>query len=74
MEAVRNYFNTEGFGRWQKIYGDKDDVSKVRPSCGSGQSLQSHWLSFAYCRTCMHEADKRKQNVMVARHNNELCV
>lgn len=29
MEAVRNYFNTEGFGRWQKIYGDKDDVSKV---------------------------------------------
>ena len=27
MEAVRNYFNTEGFGRWQKIYGDKDDVS-----------------------------------------------
>ena len=29
MDAVRNYFNTEGFGRWQKIYGDKDDVSKV---------------------------------------------
>ena len=32
MDAVRNYFNTEGFGRWQKIYGDKDDVSKVKDS------------------------------------------
>ena len=24
MASVKNYFNTEGFGRWQKIYGETD--------------------------------------------------
>ncbi|KAK9866206.1 hypothetical protein WJX84_008512 [Apatococcus fuscideae] len=38
MDAVRNYFNTEGFGRWQKIYGDKDDVSKVQMDIREGHA------------------------------------
>ena len=70
MEAVRNYFNTEGFGRWQKIYGDKDDVSKVRPSCG--QSLQT--LSHVCCATCMHESDRQKLNISGARQNIKVCL
>lgn len=28
-EAVRSYFNTKGFERWNKIYGETDDVNKV---------------------------------------------
>ena len=29
-DAVANYFNTQGFERWNKIYGTTDDVNKVR--------------------------------------------
>eukprot|EP01025_Chloroclados_australasicus_P057739 TRINITY_DN7210_c1_g1_i2.p1 TRINITY_DN7210_c1_g1~~TRINITY_DN7210_c1_g1_i2.p1 ORF type:complete len:395 (-),score=38.40 TRINITY_DN7210_c1_g1_i2:353-1537(-) len=29
-EAVKTYFNTTGFDRWKKIYGDTDDVNKVQ--------------------------------------------
>ncbi len=28
-EAVRSYFNTAGFERWNKIYGETDEVNKV---------------------------------------------
>lgn len=29
LEAVKKYFNTAGFERWQKIYGETDEVNKV---------------------------------------------
>lgn len=31
-KAVASYFNTQGFERWRKIYGDTDDVNKVQQS------------------------------------------
>lgn len=31
MESVRSYFNGTGFERWNKIYGETDDVNKVPP-------------------------------------------
>lgn len=30
MESVKTYFNGTGFERWNKIYGETDDVNKVR--------------------------------------------
>lgn len=33
MDSVRNYFNGTGFERWNKIYGETDEVNKV---CGGG--------------------------------------
>lgn len=30
MDSVRNYFNTQGFERWRKIYGETDDVNSVQ--------------------------------------------
>jgi magnesium-protoporphyrin O-methyltransferase len=30
-EAVKGYFNSVGFERWNKIYGTTDDISSVRP-------------------------------------------
>ena len=30
MDSVRNYFNGTGFERWNKIYGETDEVNKVR--------------------------------------------
>ena len=30
LEAVKNYFNTAGYDRWRKIYGETDDVNKVQ--------------------------------------------
>ena len=29
LEAVKKYFNTAGFERWNKIYGETDEVNKV---------------------------------------------
>jgi magnesium-protoporphyrin O-methyltransferase len=29
MESVKSYFNGTGFERWNKIYGETDDVNKV---------------------------------------------
>lgn len=29
-DSVRNYFNTQGFERWRKIYGETDDVNSVQ--------------------------------------------
>lgn len=29
LEAVKDYFNTTGYDRWKKIYGETDDVNKV---------------------------------------------
>lgn len=30
LEAVKKYFDTAGFERWNKIYGETDEVNKVR--------------------------------------------
>lgn len=37
LEAVKKYFDTAGFERWNKIYGETDEVNKVRLG---GQSWQ----------------------------------
>jgi hypothetical protein len=29
-DAVADYFNTQGFERWNKIYGTTEDVNKVK--------------------------------------------
>ncbi|KAG2485860.1 hypothetical protein HYH03_015443 [Edaphochlamys debaryana] len=36
MEAVKNYFNTAGFERWRKIYGETDEVNKVQMDIRTG--------------------------------------
>ncbi|KAH7283449.1 hypothetical protein KP509_34G008000 [Ceratopteris richardii] len=38
MEAVRNYFNTAGFDRWRRIYGDTDDVNNVQLDIRKGHA------------------------------------
>ena len=34
--SVRNYFDTEGFSRWKKIYGETDEVNKVQLDIRNG--------------------------------------
>lgn len=38
LEAVKTYFNTEGFNRWQKIYGETDEVNKVQLDIRQGHA------------------------------------
>jgi hypothetical protein len=35
---VRNYFNTAGFERWNKIYGETDEVNKVQLDIRTGHA------------------------------------
>jgi magnesium-protoporphyrin O-methyltransferase len=48
MTEVRDYFNTEGFRRWNKIYSDTDDVNTVQLDIrnGHGQTIQKilNWI------------------------------
>lgn len=37
-DAVRNYFNTAGFERWNKIYGETDEVNKVQMDIRRGHA------------------------------------
>lgn len=30
VSVLQEYFNTEGFNRWNRIYSDSDDVNKVQ--------------------------------------------
>jgi len=39
MESVRNYFNQEGFNRWNKIYGETDEVNKVQLDIRTGHAI-----------------------------------
>jgi hypothetical protein len=50
MESVKSYFNGTGFERWNKIYGETDDVNKVhapatssapQPPCHRGRNCLS---------------------------------
>jgi magnesium-protoporphyrin O-methyltransferase len=45
---VREYFNTEGFNRWNKIYSESDDVNTVQMDIrtGHGQTIQKilNWI------------------------------
>ena len=45
---VREYFNTEGFNRWNKIYSDTDDVNNVQLDIRTGhdQTIQKilNWI------------------------------
>eukprot|EP00877_Chromochloris_zofingiensis_P012455 jgi/Chrzof1/7463/Cz02g24270.t1_CHLM[v5.2] len=38
LEAVKNYFNTSGYERWKKIYGETDDVNKVQLDIRTGHA------------------------------------
>ena len=38
MASVREYFNTSGFERWRKIYGETDDVNKVQLDIRTGHA------------------------------------
>ena len=46
---VREYFNNEGFSRWNKIYSDSDEVNDVQLDIrdGHGQTIQKilNWIS-----------------------------
>lgn len=37
-DAVRNYFNTSGFDRWKRIYGETDDVNTVQLDIRNGHA------------------------------------
>ncbi|GIL98429.1 hypothetical protein Vretimale_3811, partial [Volvox reticuliferus] len=37
-EAVKNYFNTAGFERWRKIYGETSEVNKVQLDIRTGHA------------------------------------
>ena len=45
---VREYFNTEGFNRWNKIYSESDDVNSVQMDIRTGhdQTIQKilNWI------------------------------
>jgi magnesium-protoporphyrin O-methyltransferase len=38
LEAVKNYFNTSGYERWRKIYGETDDVNRVQLDIRKGHA------------------------------------
>lgn len=38
MESVKNYFDTAGFERWNKIYGETDEVNKVQLDIRTGHA------------------------------------
>ncbi|KAG1657852.1 hypothetical protein FOA52_002031 [Chlamydomonas sp. UWO 241] len=38
-ESVKNYFNTTGFERWRKIYGETDEVNKVQMDIRKGHAI-----------------------------------
>ena len=35
---MKNYFNTDGFQRWNKIYGETDEVNKVQLDIRQGHA------------------------------------
>ena len=35
---VKNYFNTAGFDRWRRIYGETDDVNSVQRDIREGHA------------------------------------
>jgi hypothetical protein len=38
LEAVKKYFNTDGYQRWRKIYGETDEVNKVQLDIRQGHA------------------------------------
>ncbi|MEW5298534.1 MAG: hypothetical protein WDW36_001647 [Sanguina aurantia] len=38
-EAVKTYFNTSGYERWKKIYGETDEVNKVQMDIRTGHAM-----------------------------------
>lgn len=36
---VRNYFNTKGFDRWKRIYGEADDINSVQKDIREGHAV-----------------------------------
>ncbi len=41
MESVKSYFNGTGFERWNKIYGETDEVNKVRFSTSRARAWRA---------------------------------
>jgi len=46
-DAVADYFNTQGFERWKKIYGTTEDVNKVNYAVHSCNGRQWVWDGMA---------------------------
>lgn len=38
LQQVKNYFNTTGYERWRKIYGETEDVNKVQLDIRTGHA------------------------------------
>ena len=53
---VREYFNNEGFNRWNKIYSDSDEVNKVQLDIrdGHAQTIQKilNWVEAKRIEKC----------------------
>lgn len=61
LEAVKSYFDTTGFERWNKIYGDTDEVNKVSSAMLAMPTIGRGWLerlsarpNGAWGTPCMH--------------------
>lgn len=39
MKSVKDYFNTVGFERWEKIYGETEEVNKVQLDIRTGHAM-----------------------------------
>ncbi len=39
LVQVKQYFNTTGFERWRKIYGETDEVNKVQLDIRTGHAM-----------------------------------
>lgn len=48
---VKNYFNSTGFDRWKRIYGETDDVNKVQLDIRTGhaQTVDKVWVAAFLC-------------------------
>ena len=69
MESVKSYFNGTGFERWNKIYGETDEVNKVLPgsgvrdrhcaSRGSARKTPAQGLLLRRCTHSMLDLDRK---------------
>jgi magnesium-protoporphyrin O-methyltransferase len=57
---VRNYFNTAGFDRWRKIYGETDEVHPGLQRRQADPPLASASIVFAWLQVNKVQMDIRK--------------
>lgn len=68
LEAVKKYFNTAGFERWNKIYGETDEVNKVRLGSSSSGGWQQCGAADGGCSGLQQQ---RWEAVLLAGRNRE---